>query len=254
MMDNGITSRSRSGAASISTIVPINSIVDAATDFLYSGALLLGHGHKRSRVVPSNDNDTSSTLSTVDAEVQTLGSSAIKERLAEDNERLREENTRLQSTVEDIRRKFYLLEQAYLQLNQLIFDERSERNVLSLPAAMDVVVNAVLEQAQDASTLKAMTVSTKFNSADSVSYSDEKWLQHLDAASPLSMLFSRIFISDESVPADDERRYNWQSQSLACLLMHHHPSFHSERARRFQHNIMQISGSTLACNLCRYVL
>jgi len=116
MMDNGITSRSRSGmsgAASISPIVPINSIVDAATDFLCSGAMLLGHGHKRSRVVPSNDNDTSSTLSTVDAEEQTLGSSAIKERLADalnDNERLREENTRLQSTVEDIRRKFHLLE------------------------------------------------------------------------------------------------------------------------------------------------
>jgi hypothetical protein len=128
---------------------------------------------------------------------------------------------------------------------------------------MDIITTAVVEQAQSATTLKAMTVSSKYNPNDLVGYSDKTWLAQLQTDSPIFQLFSSIFPSQDNPTAavlntDTANsdavnvQYNWQSQAVSCLLRHHHNNFHSERARRFQHNILQISGSTLAANLCRY--
>ena len=154
-----------------------------------------------------------------------------------------------------------MAEEANYPLNQLLFTVQSSK--LPFQSAMDIVTTAVVDQAQSVTTLKAMTASSKYNPNDLVGYSDKTWLSQLRTDSPLFQLLSSIFPSQDNSTlvvlntgtANSDAvnvQYDWQSQAISCLLRHHHNNFHSERARRFQHNILQISGSTLAANLCRY--
>ncbi len=155
-------------------------------------------------------------------------------------------------------------------LNKTLQEERDEG--ITLDAALDVVVDAVLTEARSKDTLVPLNAATKYRPDVTAAHRDRKWVQRVPDA--IGKLFSRLFPKvaykknsmeieedaiDEEVDSDAsdtsadeflESQSHDQAAAIAHLLAHNtQGELHLERTRSFQHTAHEISGSSLLCNL-----
>lgn len=156
------------------------------------------------------------------------------------------------------------------ELNKTLQEERDEG--ITLDAALDVVVNAVLVEARSKDTLIPLNAAKKYRPDTTAAHRDRIWVERVPDA--IGKLFSRLFpkVAYKRVPMEIEEEENAeevdsdasdtsadeflesqshdQAAAIAHLLAHNtEGELHLERTRSFQHTAHEISGSSLLCNL-----